>query len=283
MEKIARIPPWIKVKVPGGAAYVKVRKTLGQLNLYAVCTQARCPNVGHCFCNGTATFLMMGNICTRDCKYCAVLKGIPTALDCDEPRRIAEAVQRLNIAHAVITSVTRDDVPDGGAKLFAEAVSRIRQNCKKTTVEILVPDFLHARFPNVEDVFQSHPDVFGHNIEVVKRLFSRLRPHGDYAHSIALISRASAYGLVVKSGLMIGFGECMDDIKQTLADVRDAGAVMVTIGQYLQSHRGAHPVVKYYHPDEFEEIRQIALSIGFEQVLCGPLVRSSYRAWEMIS
>ncbi len=281
MEKVERIPRWLKFQIPGGAEYAQVKKTIASLNLHTVCMEAKCPNIGGCFCRGTATFMILGNVCTRNCRYCAVEKGTPRPIDVDEPNRVAEAVRRLQIAYAVITSVTRDDLPDGGASIFAETVKKIREKNCTTRVEVLVPDFMHCASDALNEVLDSHVDVFNHNIEAVRRLFPVLRPRGNYARSIEVLKRASQKGLAVKTGLMVGFGETMDDVRHTLEDVRSAGASIVTVGQYLKSHRGAYPVVKYYHPEEFEEINQIAHSLGFSKSLCGPLVRSSFRAEEI--
>lgn len=282
MEKLKRIPRWLKFKIPGGAEYVRLKKTLGEFNLHTVCVEAKCPNIGECFCKGTATFMILGNVCTRNCRYCAVEKGVPQLIDHDEPDRVAEAVRRLHLAHAVITSVTRDDVPDGGASIFVQTVKKIREKNPSMKVEVLLPDFLHCPPEALNAVLKIKPDVFNHNIEVVRRLFPILRPRGNYARSIEVLQMAAQKGLVVKTGLMVGFGETLDDIREALEEVRSAGAVIVTIGQYLKSHRGAYPVAKYYRPEEFEEIHQLAISLGFQKALCGPLVRSSYHAAGMI-
>jgi len=281
MEKVKRIPRWLKYTIPAGPEFARLKKTIRGYNLNTVCVEAKCPNIGECFCRGTATFLILGNSCTRNCRYCAVPKGIPQPLQSDEPERVAEAVRRLNIAYAVVTSVTRDDLPDGGASVFAETVRKIRDKNTHTRVEVLVPDFLHCAPDSLEAVLDAKPDVFNHNIEVARRLFVVLRPCGNYEHSLEVLKRASKRGLATKTGLMVGFGETIEDVKSTMRDVKNAGASIITVGQYLKSHREAFPVVKYYHPDEFEKIREYALNLGFEQALCGPLVRSSYHAAEM--
>ncbi len=281
MEKVARIPRWLKFQIPGGEEYVRLKQAITALNLHTVCVEAKCPNIGECFCKGTATFMILGNVCTRNCRYCAVEKGTPSPPDSEEPKRVAEAVRQLGILYAVITSVTRDDLPDGGASIFACTVKKIRGKNTAARVEVLVPDFLHCGSEALDAVLHAQPDVFNHNIEVVRSLFPILRPLGNYTRSLEVLRAAERVGLAVKTGLMVGFGETMDDIRRTLEDVRNAGAAIITIGQYLQSHRGAYPVVKYYHPEEFEQMRQMALSLGFTEALCGPLVRSSYHAAEI--
>ncbi len=282
MEKVNRIPRWLKFQIPGGAEYVRLKNTIGAFNLHTVCVEAKCPNIGECFCKGTATFMILGNVCTRNCRYCAVQKGSPLPPDSDEPERVAEAVRQLGISYAVITSVTRDDLPDGGASIFVGTVKKIREKNTLARVEVLVPDFLHCGSEALDAVLDAQPDVFNHNIEVVRNLFPILRPRGNYARSLEVLRSAAKEGLAVKTGLMVGFKETMDDIRSTLEDVRNAGAMIITVGQYLQSHRGAYPVMKYYHPEEFEEMRQMALALGFRKALCGPLVRSSYHAAEMM-
>ena len=272
------IPDWIRFTVPGGTSYANVKRVVRGLDLHTICTEARCPNIGECLCDGTATFLLMGNVCTRNCRYCAVGKGLPGPVDEGEPSRLARAVEMMKLRYAVITSVTRDDLPDGGASIFAAAIDGIRTTSPGVKIEVLVPDFLHSNPGSLDLVLAKKPDVFNHNIETARSRFRELRPMGDYVHSIGVIRQASGTGIPAKSGLMIGFGETLDDIMDTLSDLRDAGCSLLTIGQYLQSHRGAHPVVKYYTPDEFDEIGRRARGMGFTGVQCGPLVRSSYRA-----
>jgi len=276
-----RIPDWLRCSLPSGEQYARIKKIVREQNLHTVCLEAKCPNIGECFSGGTATFMILGNICTRDCRYCAVSKGNPLPVDFDEPLRIASAVLAMHISHVVITSVTRDDLLDGGASIFARVVELIRAQSPSTKVELLVPDFLRSRDGALDAVFDAAPDVFNHNIEVVRPLFPLLRPHGDYLHSLYVLTRAAKRGLLVKTGLMVGFGETQNDIVQTMRDVRNAGVSMITIGQYLQSHRNAYPVARYYHPDEFAELEAIAKEIGFAKAMCGPLVRSSYHAAEM--
>lgn len=273
-----KIPPWVQFSIPGGGAYTRVRAELEAGALHTVCTEARCPNVGECFRGGTATFLIMGKTCTRACRYCAVSQGKPLPVDPGEPGRVAKAVRNLGLRHAVVTSVTRDDLPDGGAGMFALTVGEIRAAAPGCGVEILVPDFGPAMERSIELVARSAPDVINHNIEVVRGLFRGLRPQGDYALSLRLLRLAASSGIPAKSGLMVGFGEGMEDIRATLGDLLESGCRCITVGQYLQSRRDGHPVVKYYHPGEFEEIGAMARSMNFAAVLSGPLVRSSYHA-----
>ncbi len=276
-----RIPNWLRFSLPSGEQYARIKKIVREQNLHTVCVEAKCPNIGECFSSGTATFMILGNVCTRNCRYCAVPHGDPQPVDAEEPLRVAKAVMAMHISHAVITSVTRDDLSDGGASIFAQVVERIRAQSPSTKVELLVPDFLQSSYGALDAVLDAAPDVFNHNIEVVRPLFSLLRPRGDYAHSLYVLTRAAKRGLLVKTGIMVGFGESRNDIVQTMQDVRNAGVSMITIGQYLQSHRNAYPVARYYHPDEFAELEAIAKEIGFVKAMCGPLVRSSYHAAQM--
>ena len=280
-EAELRKPAWIKFKIPGGQNYVKIKKIISDKNLHTVCSEALCPNIGECFGCGTATFIILGNICTRNCLYCSVVKGNPLQPDLSEPFKIAEAVKEMSLSHAVITSVTRDDLPDGGASLFCETVLNIKKMNPSCTVEVLVPDFQCDMISSIDKIIATEPDIINHNIEVSKNLYEKLRPLGSYEKSLELISYVSGKALKVKSGLMIGFGESIEDISLTLKDLNQAGCSFVTIGQYLKSLKTNYPVIKYYTPDEFIKIREIALNIGFEKVMAGPLVRSSYHAKEM--
>ncbi len=282
MGRVGRaIPDWIRFSIPGGEEYKKVRQAISAGRLHTICVEARCPNIGECFCRGTATFLIMGNICTRNCRYCAVEKGVPSPPDLEEPLRIARAVRSMGLRHAVITSVTRDDLNDGGASIFAATVRAVRDLSPECGIELLLPDFKSSLEESVREVCLSRPDVINHNIEVAGPLYGQLRPRGDYGASLALLEAAGGYGIPVKSGLMIGFGESMDDIRHTLEDLRSTGCTILTVGQYLQSRREGFPVAKYYSPQEFLEIEAMALGLGFASVQSGPLVRSSYRAAAM--
>jgi len=276
-----RIPRWISLKIPGGADYVRVKGVIERESLHTVCLEARCPNIGDCFSCGTATFLIMGDVCTRNCRYCAVRHGSPAPVDPDEPRRVARAVAELGLEYAVVTSVTRDDLPDGGAALFAGTVSAIRELSPSCRVEVLLPDFRADMENSLSRVIGAGPHVINHNIETVGPLFPVLRPQGDYALSLRLLARAASSGIPVKSGIMAGLGESMDDIRATMDDLRRAGCSILTVGQYLRSRRENHPVAKYYTPEEFNSIGAIAENLGFTSVLAGPMVRSSYHAGEL--
>lgn len=282
MGKVGRkIPDWIKFKIPSGKTYTKVKSVIGKRQLNTICLAARCPNIGECFCNGTATFLILGEVCPRNCQYCSVTAGTPEKPDPLEPGKIADAVLKLGLSYAVITSVTRDDLPDGGASFFAETLKKIKDGCG-CGVELLVPDFKAKGDAPLERILSERPDVLNHNIEVCRSRYQDLRPNGDYDLSLELIHRVYRSGVPAKSGLMIGFGEDRKDIDATFKDLYSAGCRMLTVGQYLQSDRRGYPVKKYYRPEEFEEIRQAAVSVGIQNVYSGPQVRSSYRAEEML-
>lgn len=283
MGRVRTIPDWIKFSIPSGRQYKKIQQYVAGCGLHTVCTEARCPNIGECFSKGHATFLIMGNICTRNCRYCAVTKGQPLPLDKEEPQKIARAVVHLNLDYVVITSVTRDDLDDGGASHFVQTIEAIRNSNTNTKIEVLIPDFNYSQELSLQKIIDAKPDIINHNIEVAKRLYSTLRPKGDYGKSLEVLAIVTGNGLVAKSGLMIGFGETLDDIIITLHDVHKAGCSIITIGQYCASHKGAYPVQKFYTPEEFKEIESIAYAIGFSKVLSAPLVRSSYRAGELFS
>ncbi len=275
---MTRKPSWLRFSLPGGREYTRVKGILAGEKLNTVCLEAHCPNIGECFSRGTATFLIMGRTCTRNCRYCSIATGTPEAPDTLEPLRVARAALAMGLSHAVITSVTRDDLADGGASFFVTTVQEIRARAPQCTIEILVPDFGTSMNESLDAVIDAAPDVINHNIEVVKNLFADLRPGGDYRRSLDLMGRASASSLPVKSGLMIGFGESMDDIAATLDDLARAGCSIVTVGQYLQSSASGVAPAKYYHPDEFAGIADMARCRGIATVLSGPLVRSSYHA-----
>jgi len=273
-----RKPSWLKVPLPGGKGYFYVRDILRQKRLHTVCEEGNCPNRAECFGRGTATFLILGDVCTRRCLYCNVKKGHPHALDRDEPRRVVEAVKELKLDYVVITSVTRDDLPDGGAGLFAEVVRRLREEVPGLSVEVLIPDF-GGDGEALEGVIEAGPEVINHNIECVPSLFPLLRPQGSYRRSLNLLKRVADAGKVkVKSGLMVGLGEEVVEIEKVLQDLLQVNCKWVTIGQYQQPTKSHWPVRKYYRPEEFDYLGQMARSLGFEVVAAGPLVRSSYRA-----
>lgn len=274
-----RKPDWLKVPLPSSRAFIDTQGLLGRLALHSVCQEARCPNIGECFGSGTAAFLILGNLCTRSCRYCNVRHGRPEPVDESEPGRLAEAARALGLRHIVITSVTRDDLPDGGAGQFARCIDALRREVAGCRVEVLIPDFQGDR-KALETILAARPDVLNHNLEVTRGLFAELRPQGDYRRSLDLLRHAAEAPArtKTKSGFMIGLGEERDDILLLLDDLAAASCTHLTIGQYLQPSRHHWPVVKFYTPEEFEGLRRDALARGFKTVLAGPLVRSSYHA-----
>jgi lipoic acid synthetase len=276
-----RKPAWLKVKAPGGETFVEVRRMLHELRLHTVCEEARCPNVGECWDHRAATFMILGDVCTRNCAYCAVAHGTPQPLDRDEPRRLAEAVAKMGMRHIVVTSVDRDDLPDGGAGMFAAVVAETRARTPGTTVELLIPDFKGSEAA-LRIVVEAGPDILNHNLETVSRLYRIARPGGRYQRALELLRRARLMDpeLTTKSGLMVGLGEDWDELLTAIRDLRSAGTDILTIGQYLRPSRSHMPVARYYTPDEFYELRRFSEDLGFGHVESGPLVRSSYHAWE---
>ena len=279
-------PDWIKVTFHDGANFREVRELMRGLELHTVCEEARCPNQRECWDARTATFLILGDECTRRCSYCAIDTGKPTGpLDWAEPDRVARAVERLALKHVVITSVTRDDAPDGGASIFAATIRRVRARVPGCDVEVLIPDF-QSNWEALRIVLEAQPDVLNHNIETVRRLHASVRPKCGYDNSLELLRRAREYGAgTTKSGLMVGLGEEMDELKQTLRDLRGSAVSVVTIGQYLRPTGEARhvPVARYYTPGEFAELTEFGLGLGFAHVESGPLVRSSYHAREQLA
>ena len=253
------------------------------LDLHTICEEALCPNIGECWGNGTATFLILGDVCTRNCGFCAVTTGRPDGLDTQEPQRLARAVQHLGLRHIVITSVTRDDLPDGGSGIFAETIRRLRQYSPECGVEVLIPDFL-GNWTALRTVMEAGPDILNHNLETVPRLYRRVRPKAIYSQSIELLRRARelAPGVVTKSGLMVGLGETRQELKQTFRDLRSSDVDVLTVGQYLRPTMKHLPIERYYTPAEFAEIKEHALALGFRHAESGPLVRSSYHAHEQV-
>jgi lipoic acid synthetase len=270
-------PDWLKVKAPLGERFSHLKNLVEGQNLHTVCEEARCPNMGECWNAGTATFMILGDICTRSCGFCAVKTGKPTGLDLDEPRRVAEAIRVMGVRHAVITSVNRDELPDGGAAVFAETIRQARLTNPGVTLEVLIPDFKGVWWA-LEIVLGAAPDILNHNIETVPRLYTVVRPQAKYERSLELLSRSKKGGALAKSGLMLGLGESVDEVVEVLKDLRGTGCDIVTMGQYLQPTRGHLPVVRYVHPDEFGWLKGKGLSLGFRHVESGPLVRSSYHA-----
>ena len=276
-SSIIRKPDWLKVRPPFSNECQKIRSVLNGLQLHTVCQEAACPNRAECFNSGTATFLIMGNICTRDCLYCNVEHGKPAAIDENEINHLIDAVQKMKLEYVVITSVTRDDLPDGGAHVFADGIRRLRKTVKHCKIEVLIPDF-QGNPSALTKVMDVRPDVINHNMEVVKPMFTRLRPQGNYDVSLKLLKNIGPSSVVSKSGFMIGFGENRDDILRLIDDLAAVSCKRLTIGQYQQPTLKHWPVAKYYHPDEFAEFKEIAYQKGFQHVESGPLVRSSYHA-----
>ena len=274
-------PEWLKVRAPGSPSYQRLQAIMRQLNLHTVCEEARCPNIGECWNHGTATFMILGDVCTRACSYCAVAHGRPDPIDGAEPARVANAIRTLNLNYVVITSVDRDDLADGGASVFADTIRETRAQLPNCRIEVLIPDFqgnesaLHA-------VLDARPDVLNHNTETVPRLYRMARSGGRYARTLELLARARRYApdLPTKSGVMVGLGEEHDELVQTFRDLRAVDCRVLTIGQYLRPSPSHAPMVRYYHPDEFADLKRIALELGFIHVESGPLVRSSYHAHE---
>jgi lipoic acid synthetase len=278
-ETPTRLPPWFKVRLTTNERLTEVRKLVRNNRLHTVCSSAACPNQTECWNAGTATFMILGSVCTRGCAFCAVAKGVPQGPDLEEPDRVADAVAALKLKYAVVTSVTRDDLPDGGASLFAGTIRAIRAKTPACRVEVLIPD-LQGSESALKTVLDASPDVLNHNLETVPALYARVRPRADYGRSLELLRKAGSCGAVTKTGLMLGLGEGMEEVRSVLKDLRSIGCDRLTLGQYLQPSREHLPVEKYYHPDEFAVMRGLALAMGFQQVASGPLVRSSYRAGE---
>ncbi len=277
-----RLPPWFKVTLRQGPDYQDIRRTMDRLGLHTICEEARCPNVWECWNNRTATFLILGDICTRRCHYCSVTTGRPQALDLDEPVRVAEAVQALGLRHAVITSPNRDELDDGGASIFAETIREIRRRLPTCTIEVLIPDF-EGNEAALRAVVDEHPEILNHNIETVRRLFPSIRPQGKYQRSIELLDRAKRFGARTKSGLIVGMGETLDEARAVMRDLRRVDCDIMTIGQYLQPTKQHLPVARFYTPDEFAMLKEEGMALGFSHVESGPLVRSSYHAEEQAS
>jgi lipoyl synthase len=278
-----RRPEWIKAKAPDGEEYRELKRLMESARLHTVCQSAHCPNIGECWKARTATFMILGNTCTRNCRFCAISTGRPDPLDDDEPRRVAEAVKYLNLRHAVITSVTRDDLSDGGAHIFANLIKSIHETLPGCSVEVLIPD-LQGDWDALKLVLDAQPEILNHNIETVERCYSAVRPQAVYSRSIELIKQAKAINPKsrTKTGIMVGVGETWDELLKTLSDLRAVNCDILTIGQYLAPSADHCPIMKYYTPDEFSELKRIAMDMGFGYVESGPLVRSSYHAAEQI-
>lgn len=272
-------PNWLKVKLPANKNYYALKGLLQEKRLHTVCQEAMCPNIGECFERRTATFLILGDTCTRQCGFCAVKKGNPSGLDGEEPQRVADAVKAMELKYIVITSVTRDDLPDGGASAYAQTIYCIRESVHNCKIEVLIPDF-EGSVKALEIVLNAKPDVLNHNIETVPRLYSQVRPLANYQRSLELLKNAcnKAPLLTAKSGLILGLGERWDEIISTMQAIRDAGCDVITLGQYLKPKKNALPIQRYYTPEEFEVLRVTGIKMGFKHVESGPLVRSSYHA-----
>ena len=274
-------PEWLKVRAPGSPSYLRLKGLMRELNLHTVCEEAQCPNIGECWNHGTATFMILGDVCTRACSYCAVAHGRPAAVDPAEPVRVASAIETLDLSYVVITSVDRDDLADGGASIFADTIRETRQRLPDCRIEVLIPDFQGNRAA-LASVLDARPDILNHNTETVPRLYRMARSGGRYARTLELLDRARGYApdIPTKTGLMVGLGEEHDELVATFEDLRGVGCGILTIGQYLRPSPAHAPMVRYYHPDEFAALRRIALDMGFVHVESGPLVRSSYHAHE---
>jgi len=276
-----RKPNWLKVKAPGGQNYADIRRLMQELRLHTVCEEARCPNVGECWNHRTATFLILGDVCTRNCAYCAVAHGTPPEYDVDEPVRLAEAVTKMRLEHVVITSVDRDDLPDGGGEIFAGCVQEIRDRLPETSVEVLIPDFRGSERA-LRIVLDSKPAILNHNLETVERLYPLIRPGGRYLRALQLLERAKDYNpqQLTKSGIICGMGEEWDELLGAMAALRAADVDIITLGQYLRPSSSHLAVSRFYKPDEFEQLGELGRQMGFRHVEAGPLVRSSYHAWD---
>jgi lipoic acid synthetase len=271
--------PWLKVKLPHGDNYVELKQLVREKRLHTVCESASCPNIGECWNQKTATFMILGDVCTRSCGFCDVKTGRPLGLDREEPARVAEAVNALGLKHAVITSVNRDELPDGGAAIWAATIRQVKSLNPGCTVEALIPD-LEGHEAALLTVLQAKPDILAHNTETVPRLYRTVRPQAKYARSLELLQRAKKQGFVTKSGLMVGLGEEWEELRQVMRDLCAVHCDILTIGQYLQPSRQHLPVLRIYTPEEFQRLRQEGLAYGFRHVEAGPLVRSSYHAGE---
>ncbi len=277
-----RLPPWLKAKAPGHPNYVDIKNLIADLRLNTVCESAQCPNIGECWGQRTATFMILGDICTRSCGFCAIKTGKPDTLDEDEPERVAAAIARLDLRHAVITSVNRDELPDGGARIFARTIQAIQHQCPQTTIEVLIPDF-KGDWRALSTVMAARPDILNHNIESPPRLYYKMRPQAQYERSLELLERAQKMGSApTKSGMMLGAGETEDEIATSIRDLANVGCSILTLGQYLSPSAQHVPVERFVHPDEFVQWREFAVELGFRHVESGPLVRSSYHAADQV-
>ena len=278
-----RKPPWLKVKAPGGSNYLRLKHLMRDLDLHTVCEEAHCPNVGECWEHGTATFMILGDVCTRNCAYCAVAHGRPPKFDPAEPERVAQAAAQMSLQHVVLTSVDRDDLPDFGAWAFAETVRQIKRAVPACSVEVLVPDF-QGREASIEAVLEAGPDIYNHNTETVPRLYKKCRPGGRYARVMEIFrtSKRLAPSIPTKTGMILGMGETIEEVVATMRDLREVDVDILTLGQYLRPSTDHIPIDRYVTPAEFAQLREAGMAMGFRHVESGPLVRSSYHAWEQV-
>lgn len=278
--RLGKKPDWLRARVPGGAGYDRLKKIIDEHRLHTVCQEASCPNMGECWSRGTATIMILGDVCTRSCGFCNIKTGRPPELDLDEPRRVAESLRLMGLKHVVITSVNRDELPDGGAAIWAETIERVHAACPTMSVEVLVGDFLGDE-KAIQTVIDAKPEILAHNLETVRRMHPAVRPQAKYERSLAVLRQIKENGLVTKTGIMVGIGERDDEVEELMDDVRtQSGADILTIGQYLQPTRNHLPIERWVHPDQFAAWRALGLSKGFRVVESGPLVRSSYHAEE---
>jgi lipoic acid synthetase len=280
-QTIIRKPEWLKARVPGGESYSRLRNLIDERKLHTVCEEARCPNMGECWNSGTATFMILGDTCTRSCGFCNVKTGKMHLIDEDEPRRVADAIALMNLRHAVITSVNRDELFDGGAHVFANTLTEIRSRLPLCRVEVLIPDFMGSE-EALNIVLNAQPDILNHNIETVPRLYRTVRPQAHYHRSLEVLERAKSRGFNTKTGIMLGLGETAEEVIEVMADLRAVECDIFTIGQYLQPTKNHLPVERYAHPDEFKMLKEKGMEMGFKHVESGPLVRSSYHTADQI-
>ena len=272
-----RKPSWLKVKLPSGSAYKNVRDLTKKYSLHTICESGNCPNMGECWGAGTATFMILGNICTRSCGFCNVMTGRPLEVDKNEPKNVAESIRLMKVKHAVITSVDRDELPDGGASIWVETINEIRKHCPETTMETLIPDF-KGKEKDIQKIVDAAPEIVSHNLETVRRLTKKVRIQAKYDRSLHTLKILNDGGMKTKSGIMLGLGEELEEVIQSMKDLRSVGVSIVTLGQYLQPTKKHLPVVEFINPEKFEYLKQKGLSLGFRHVESGPLVRSSYHA-----
>ena len=278
-----RKPPWLKVKAPGGPNYIRLKHLMRELDLHSVCEEAHCPNVGECWEHGTATFMILGDVCTRNCAYCAVAHGRPPKYDIEEPDRVARAIAEMGLQHAVITSVDRDDLPDFGAYIFAETIRQIHDKVPGCSVEVLVPDF-QGNEASIRAVLDAGPEIYNHNTETVPRLYKKARPGGRYPRVMEIFRFAKrvAPDIPTKTGMILGMGETIEEVVAVMTDLRAVDVDILTLGQYLRPSDAHIALDRYYTPDEFSYLRDVGMEMGFRHVESGPLVRSSYHAWEQV-